>query len=370
MISGQRLKVVHLRWAEDIGGPEHMLRNLAVYTDQERVEMAFIFLARGGPYEQELRSMGYSVDVIHARNGYDPVMRTELALKLRAFQPDIVVEHGVPPLVRPIVKLVTRAPLLSFDHGQIEISRRQGKPWINWLNKIEHRFFCAQIICNSTANAQQIIDEQSISSSRVRVVQLGINLANFKFLETPSIDDSPSELILGYAGRLQNYDKGTDYLPHLANQLVLKGLVDFKIMLIGSGPDENSIRELAHNLSVSERMIFCGHKSNVAEWMSRFDILLVPSRTEAFGLVAVEALAVGTRVVAFDVGGLRETVFGCSSARLIAPGDIAAMADAVLDLWKNCGKERPIEARQYVESRFDARRMTEEMMAIYQEFGC
>jgi glycosyltransferase involved in cell wall biosynthesis len=370
VIPDKRLKVVNLRWAERIGGPERVLRNLAAYTDRDRVEMSFIFLNRGGPYEQDLRSMGYSVDVIKARNGYDLVMRWKLALKLRALQPDIVVEHAVPPLVRPIVKAMTRVPLLSFDHGQIEISRRQGKPWINWLNKLEHRFFCDQIICNSAMNARQIIEQQGISPSRVRVVHLGIDLEQFKFSTMPSRDDHPSELILGYVGRLQNYDKGTDYLPQLAKQLVLKDLLDFKMIIIGDGPDEGSIRELAQGLGVSERMIFYGHKSDVAESIRGLDILLIPSRTEAFGLVAIEALAVGTRVVAFAVGGLTEILTDCTSARLVAPGDIVAMADAVIGLWKRNGKDRSVEARQYVEARFDARRMTDDMMEIYKEFGC
>ena len=146
MISDKRLKVVHLRWAERIGGPENMLRNLAVYSDRNKVEMSFLFLGRGGPYEQEMRALGYSVDVIPAKNGYDPVMRWKLALKLRALQPDIVVEHGLPPFVRPLVRAMTGVPLLSFDHGQIEINRRKHKPWINGLNGMEYRLFCDQII--------------------------------------------------------------------------------------------------------------------------------------------------------------------------------------------------------------------------------
>jgi glycosyltransferase involved in cell wall biosynthesis len=370
VISNKRLKIIHLRWAECIGGVENMLLNLAIYSDHNQVETSFLFLKRGGPYEQELKSMGYSVDVIQAWRGYDPIMRWKLALKLRQLQPDIVVEHGVPPFVRPLIKIVTGVPLLSFDHGQIEINRRKYKPWINELNGIEYRLFCDQIISNSAANARQIIEQQRISPSRVRVVHLGIDLAHFRFFATRSAEDQTSELILGYVGRLQNYDKGTDYLPHLAKQLTLRGFTNFKLYIVGSGPDENAIRKLAQELGVYEWLVFIGQKNDITEWVRGMDILIVPSRTEAFGLVAVEALAVGTRVIAFAVGGLAEILTDCTAARLVAPNDIIGMADAILDLWKNFGKEKSLEARRYVETRFDARRMVEDMMEIYREVGC
>jgi glycogen(starch) synthase len=64
--------------------------------------------------------------------------------------------------------------------------------------------------------------------------------------------------------------------------------------------------------------------------MSGAHAVLLPSRAETFGLVAIESLAVGTPVLAFDVGPLREVVGGADGARLIRPWDLDAFAQEVL----------------------------------------
>jgi hypothetical protein len=69
-----RLKIAQVRWVEINGGPERMLRDLAVFLDSSQFDVRFFFLKRGGPYVDELRSMGYVVEVIQAWNGYDPQM--------------------------------------------------------------------------------------------------------------------------------------------------------------------------------------------------------------------------------------------------------------------------------------------------------
>jgi glycosyltransferase involved in cell wall biosynthesis len=364
------IKIAQIRWCVPTGGPERMLHDLAVYLDRGRFDMRFFFLAQGGLYVDKLRAMGYICSVIPARSGYDIQMRWQLAKQLRAFCPNIVHEHGVPPLVRPMIASAVGAHLLSFEHGEIEINRRKGKLWQNWLNGIEYKLWSERVIVNSSANARLVRATNHLAADRVQVIQLGLNLADFQFPITNAREGVPSGLTIGYVGRIQNYDKGTDLLPLLARQLIDHGLGKFKIVVVGDGPDSDAVKKIALDCEVADRFEFLGRRNDIPQVMALMDILVVPSRMEAFGLVAIEALAVGTRVAAFAVGGLTEILTGCSSARLVAAGDIAAMADAVLDLWETYGKKRPSEARHYVESRFDARRMTEDMMGIYQEFGC
>lgn len=360
-----KIRVAQLRWGEPTGGPERVLRDVAVYLNREQFDMGFFSLACGGSYESEIRALGYPFSVIPARSGRDLGMRCELARQLRAFRPDLIHEHGLPPLVRPVIKWVTGAPLLSFEHGEIEINRRKGKPWLNWLKGIEYRLFVERIIVNSSANQRLVTETHHLPPEHVQVIHLGLDLEQFQFGGAAT---APlQELVLGYVGRLQSYDKGADFLPQLVRQLSEHGLKSFRLKVVGDGPDRELVLRSAEQLGVANRIEFLGRRDDVAELLASMDVLVVPSRLEAFGLSAIEALAVGTRVVAFAVDGLSEVLGDCPEARLVAPGDVHGMAEAVLALWNQYGKQRSLAGRRYVEERFDARRMTRELEQVYRK---
>ncbi|MBX3012080.1 MAG: glycosyltransferase [Caldilineaceae bacterium] len=345
-----------------------MLRDLAAYIDREKFDLRFFFLQRGGPYAEELRALGYVVEIIPASNGYDLAMRWSLLKLVRAFDPDIIHEHGVPPLVRPLLRYGTKATLLGFEHGEIEINRRKHKAWLNWLNALEYHLLTTRVVVNSVANGQLVRTTHHLPPARVQVIHLGIDLQKFQIDGIAEVGNEPATLRIGYVGRVQNYDKGTDYLPQLAQTLLQLGFSEFRILVIGDGPDLESVKELSAQLGVADLIAFLGRRSDVPALLQQMDLLVMPSRMEAFGLVAVEALAMSTRVVAFGVPGLAEVLAGCPAARLVPPGDIQAFAHAVLALWQTYGKQRSTEARRYVADHFDARRMTAELEQCYRAY--
>jgi len=362
-----KIKIAQVRWGESIGGPERILRDLAVYLNRERFDMRFFSLACGGPYQAEIRQMGYPLSVIPARSGYDLSVRLALWRRLRDFGPDLVHEHGLPPFVRPVIKWATRAPLLSFDHGQIKINRHKGKFWLNWLNGFEYRLLSELVVVNSDANKKLVTKAYRLAPAKVQTIRLGLDLESFQYVSSTMPAVNAPQMILGYVGRIQNYDKGTDLLPKLVQELERHGLADLELRIVGDGPDLCSVKKLTYEKGVADRIEFLGRRQDVPELMAGMDILLVPSRTEAFGLVAIEALALGTRVVAFAVDGLCEVLAGCPGAYLVPPGDIRAMAKTVMDVWRRHGKRRAIKAQRYVTEHYDARQMTREVEMLYQK---
>jgi len=364
---GRMIRVAELRWAEPIGGVERLLLSLGAYSDHSAFEQAFIFLGQGGPYAEAMRAMGCQVQVIDARSGWDPQMRVKLVRCLREFRPDIVDEHGVPPLVRPLVRATTGATLLSFDHGEADINRNKGKPWLNWLIGLERRWFARYVVVNSPANQRLAQRVYRLPPAKLRVVWLGVDLHQFGAQPLERTPGNPDEPVLGYVGRIQNYDKGTDYLPLIARQLRDNGLPAFRLQVVGDGPDLAALRVEVSRLQLEKHFEFLGTRTDVAALMGCMDILIVPSRSEAFGLVAAEALAAGARVVAFDVGGLGEWLAECPDARLVPAGRVPALADSILELWRRFGKQRAQSGRQFVARHFDVRRTVADLEQLYRE---
>ena len=360
-----KIKIAQLRWGVEMGGPERVLRNIAVYSDRTEFDTRFFFIGSGGPYENEMRKMGFKVTVIHAKNGYSILMRMLLTRQIMDFQPDIIIDHGIPPFIRPILRMTTKAHLITYEHGEIEVNKNRNKPWLNWLNGYEYFLFCENILVNSIANKTRIDKNNKHNLNKTSVLPLGIDLESFDIKKITGQHNHYDGLVLGYIGRLQCQDKGIDYLPQIANSLRVSGLVNFKILVVGEGSDRDVLNKLIRENDLMEHFELLGFREDVIEYMNKMDIVIIPSRAEAFGLSAIEAVAAGAQVVAFDVGGLHENLIDCPNAHLIQPGNVRDMVSKIISVWEKHGHMRDPQGLNYVKTRFDVKRMVRKLEDVY-----
>ncbi len=123
--------------------------------------------------------------------------------------------------------------------------------------------------------------------------------------------------LLGYFGR-DSREKGLDVLLK-AFPLIHRERPDVRLAVVGP----------ADRRSSTEGIIWAGFQPDIRPWLYACDLVIVPSLREAFGLAALEALALGRPVIASRVGGLPELVQDGASGRLVPPGDAVALAEAV-----------------------------------------
>lgn len=136
--------------------------------------------------------------------------------------------------------------------------------------------------------------------------------------------DSP---VVGYVGRIERR-KGVLDLVSAAHRLRAAGA---RVVLIGDDPYASD-PEYVGLVRSSTGVEHYGWVDGAAGLMAALDVLVLPSHQEPFGTVLAEAMNAGTPVVATRVGGLAEVVEDGVTGRLVAPGDPAALADAVLDV--------------------------------------
>jgi glycosyltransferase involved in cell wall biosynthesis len=138
---------------------------------------------------------------------------------------------------------------------------------------------------------------------------------------------------LVFVGRLDVAHKGIDLLLEaMASVKQTLGPGVPPLLIVGDGPDEAKIREQIRRRGLADVVRLRGRVEGAEKYslMAGAYAVLMPSRWETFGMVAVEALAVGAPVVAFDVGPLREVVRG--AATLIEPFDVPSFAREVVRL--------------------------------------
>ncbi len=202
---------------------------------------------------------------------------------------------------------------------------------------------CSEVVLAScSVEARQLADLYDGDTERIRVVPPGVDHAFFGPGHRPQarralglFEHAP---VLLFVGRIQPL-KGVDIA--LRTLHALQGHPDAHLVVVGgpSGPrgDEHlaSLQKLADELGLAERVRF--ERPQPHELLSTYyraaDVCLVPSRSESFGLVALEAAACGTPVVASDVGGLTTLVEEGRTGFLVDgpdPEAFAAAASAVL----------------------------------------
>jgi len=101
-----------------------------------------------------------------------------------------------------------------------------------------------------------------------------------------------------------------------------------RLVLLGDGPERSALIARAQELGLDSRTRFAGFVDNPYPYMARASVVVLPSSHEAFGLVLVEALALGTPVISTDTAGGRE-ILGGGLGQLVRAGDVQALADAI-----------------------------------------
>jgi len=142
-----------------------------------------------------------------------------------------------------------------------------------------------------------------------------------------------------------------------------------RLVMCGDGPERAEAEAVATRLNVSDDVIFAGQQpqSMIREYLSIADLLLLPSQSESFGLVALEAMACEVPVIATRVGGLPELVEDGASGLLFPVGDVNAMAAGAISLLSNQALTQQFGrlAREVAITRFSAERIIPEYEALY-----
>src|SRR5207302_8353544 len=112
----------------------------------------------------------------------------------------------------------------------------------------------------------------------------------------------------------------------------LPAALEATLRLVGGGPDEPRLRQLAAALGVAEQVEFAGETSDPRTELAAADLFLLPSLSEGFSNALLEAMASGLPVVATDAGGNAEALVDGEGGRIVAARDVEAMAAAIEEL--------------------------------------
>jgi D-inositol-3-phosphate glycosyltransferase len=238
-----------------------------------------------------------------------------------------------------------------------------------------------RLVAATPAEASQLVGLYRADPGRIRIVPPGVD--HVLFSPRPR-DEARARLhlvgvrLLVFVGRLQVH-KGPDLAVRALAEAIARdpvGTADVVLAIVGGpsgsghGAEVARLMDLAAALGVGERvMLFPPQpQSRLADFYSAAEAVLVPSRSESFGLVALEAQACGTPVVAAAVGGLRFVIENGVTGFLVDGHDPADHADRILALLADPAAAGRMGAAALERSlRFSWDATANEMLSVYRE---
>ena len=245
------------------------------------------------------------------------------------------------------IKHALDRPLITTFHTLAKVKEAMGEVEPSGRARAEEEVVsCSDVICAAgPTEAEQLCRLYGAPADRVEIVAPGVEHALF----SPGDPDGAraalglgDEPVLLFVGRVQPL-KGLDLAVHTLSALEGRHANSARLLVVGgpSGPEGRAefarIRRLvaAEDLAGRVRFVAPQPHHRLATYYRAADVVLVPSRSESFGLVALEAAACGTPVVAAEVGGLRALVRHGRTGYLVADRDRSNWARRVEEILRD-----------------------------------
>lgn len=274
---------------------------------------------------------------------------------IKSFKPDIIQtwQHRANWFIR--------GPYYKIGYKKIPVIRFIGKP-IGGRPLKKYYADSVMLLMPSNAVRQQMAQEgwRPECSAVLRHfcdLELALPLSRSNYGTVPD-----GGLLIVAAGRM-SYEKGFDVLLQAASRIP-----NAYIWLLGSGEEEENLKFLVESLGMASRVFFIGWQQNVASHLATADIVVVPSRSESFGLAIIEAMAQAKPVITTKTHGGCEIIIDNQNGLLCEvddPSDIVGKISVLLDyqLRNKIGRN----ARDYVLFNYNPDLAITELLADYRQ---
>lgn len=315
-----------------LGGGEEMLRQLMGHGRGAGIDWAVAFL-RDGPLIEEFRSLGVTVHLVEAGRFRDVAKRVSAVRAIAR----IARAERVEALFGWMVAGQAMAGLVALATGIPSVWYQVGTPRPDWLDRFATALPArGTLVLSREGEAAQ----RRLKPSRpVRLVHPGADLARAR----EALATSPAALrarlgipgdgpLIGIVGRLQRWKGIHVYLDTMARVIAAHSAA--RGVIVG-GPHETEpaypceLLAQAARLGIADRVTFAGFQPNPHEWMQACDVVVHASDREPFGIVVVEAMALGKPVVAGASGGPAEIITDGLDGLLVPFGDARALAASI-----------------------------------------
>lgn len=363
----KKIKVLHVLWAGCIGGTEEYVTSLVQYLDPLKYEIHVCFLSRKGPLFDEAVRMNYHVTFIGMKNGFDLLGSLKLLIYLYQEKYSIIHMHSASILPNMVVSLLKSSKKVFTEHvGPVAKKSFDDR-------KTFYRLFTGSfqvIIGVSDFVKEKLVEIMKVNPQKISVVHNGINMNKYHQSLSPPDDllhmRKENTYTIGFIGRMEEF-KRPDLFITIASEIVKKRN-NFSFIMVGDGSGLRKYRQLASHYGIDGHCKFLGFRRDVPNILKLFDALFFPSSGEAFGIVILEAMAMGVPVFALRGGAISEIISHRENSILLDTTDPARIAHYIIEVLeeKNLIHTIKEQGKKDVQSKFSIESNARKVEEIYE----
>lgn len=363
-LTANLIHVVHLTTDSKIGGTERMIFEIASSLDPARFRSTVVTLKTSGSAGLGDLCRQHNIPYVglNIRSKYD-LFAVWKFLRLLWFlrkNNDCILHTYLfhANIIGRILGTLAGIPVIISGQRNIDL-------WRKWYhNTIDRRTasLCRVIISNSYAGKAVLASQIKVPEEKILVIHNGINPDAYPYEQiTEGIHTKEAKVFLTLASLTEK--KGHAFLLAALKKLPC----DFDAYFVGSGPEEDSLRELCKKMGLYNKVHFEGHKTDVMEYLSKSDIFILPSLWEGLPVALMEAMACGLPCIASRVGGVPELISHETDGILVAPKNVEQMAQNLVKLVYDPALRRKLgkNARKKIEDMFSTEKMIKQIEKTY-----
>ena len=302
------MKVAQVMLDPNYGGAQRYFADLCLELAR-RGHSVLSVIRNNSVVKSELISVNnIEVVVINNRFGwYDPFAANQIKMAFDRFQPNIVEAHlARAAFLAGKTKSAGKWPLIAKTHNNIN-----GKYYRNM-----------DVIVPMTTQTAKSECHSNVPQHKFATV-----IPNFARLEPVSKVAKPARINKIFAAGRFVKKKGFHVLLEALAELK-PGDGNFSLQIAGDGPEFSPLKALSTELGIQDKVQFLGHRNDVPNLMKDADLFVLPSLHEPFGIIVLEAMAMGTPILAARCEGPLE-ILDDTSAMLVDKGDKTSLVDGL-----------------------------------------
>ncbi len=266
-----------------------------------------------------------------------------------------------------VPNVVTTEHLALPPDSRVPFGRPIITSLVRWTNRRVDR-----IVAVSELSRGMLIDHYGVPPDRITAIRNGLDIGALDAARDAvgarrSLGLTESSVAAVLVGRMA--ERKGHALALRAIPAIRERIPGYRLVLVGEGETEQTLRRLSTELGVDDHVVWAGFRRDVPDILSCVDLLMLPSEDECLPFVILEAMGARLPVVATDVGGISEQVEDGVTGRLIRPRDVAGLADAVAGILERPDRGASLgeAGRAKLEREFSVDTCVEAVLDVYAE---
>lgn len=358
------MKVLHVEAGRHLYGGAlqvvFLLQGLrARYPDDEHV----LVCPPGAEVVEAARPYAARIHELPMGGDLDPGMLRRLRQLIRRERPDLVHLHSRrgSDLWGGVAARLEGVPAV--------LSRRVDNPEPRWWARLKYRLY-AHVVTISEG-IRRVLLEEGVTAAKVTCVHSAVDTVRYR----PGCEDSNwFRREFGLEEGQPAIGMAAQFIPRKGHAVAVEALARVleeqpraRLLLFGRGPLRPEIERQVLGLGLHGKVAFAGFRDDLHRILPCLDLLVHPASMEGLGVTLLQAAACGLPIVAGRAGGIPEVVRHQENGLLVEPGDVAAVAEALLALLRDPEMRRSYgtSGRRLVEKEFSCRSMVSGNAAVY-----